>query len=305
MPPRRPPIRWPNDARIAIIPAIAFETWPADLGTAGSQQNESRRLPPRDAPFTRNLASITDREFGERIGVQRLLDLFEHEGVHTTFFVNGRNLERLPDLLREIKAQGHEIGTESYIHDYSYMKTPEAEHEDLRKTVAACERVLGERPLGYLSAGVAPTDATPGLIAREGYLYWCDLQHEELPYTLRVDGRHLVALTYMHYINDYSTNKPGDRTPRQLLEIWKDTFDWLYREGEHYPSYMIWGNHPFLSGRPYRARVLEEFIRYTKGFPGVWYCRAVDVARWWNEQYRDAVVEDWPNYYEHLRPGRS
>jgi len=75
--------------------------------------------------------------------------------------------------------------------------------------------------------------------------------------------------------------------------------------GEQYPSYMIWGNHPYLSGRPYRARVLEEFIRYAKGFPGVWFCRAMDVARWWREQYRNAFVEDWPNYYEHLRPGRS
>ena len=58
---------------------------------------------------------------------------------------------------------------------------------------------------------------------------------------------------------------------------------------------MAWGLHPFLSGRPYRAAILQEFIRYTKGHSGAWFPRCIDVARWWLLKYPDHHVETWPN----------
>ena len=70
---RRPPIKWPDGARIAVIPCVAFETWPEDLGTPESQQNEDRPPVPKNALFRRDLCSVTDREFGERVGVFRML----------------------------------------------------------------------------------------------------------------------------------------------------------------------------------------------------------------------------------------
>lgn len=293
---RRPPIQWPDGARIAIIPCVAFETWPDDLGTIDSLQNESRRLPPRNATTKMSLGSLTDRQFGERVGIFRMLDLFQREGIKTTFFLNGINVERLPDIVKEIRSQGHELASENYIHDYSFMKTYEQEQEDLRKTVSAFQAGLGERPLGYLSTGVAPSVNTPKIIAEEGYFYWMDPQHDELPYTLKVGDKSLVVLTYLNSLNDYSSFKNDERTPRELLGVWIDTFDYLWREGAERPAFVAWGLHPFLSGRPYRTKVLEEFLHYAKGFPGVWFARGIDVARWWWENYRDTHVEEWPNY---------
>lgn len=298
---RRPHIQWPEGARIAVVPSVALETWPPDLGTADSLQNEARRPIPRTAPYPRDLNSVTDRQYGERVGVYRLLELFQREGINTTFFVNGMNALRTPDLIREIHRQGHEVGTESLIHNYSFMKTPDQEREDLDKTVAAVVQALGQPPRGFLSSGVRPTEATPGLLAEAGYLYWADLQHDELPYTLRVKGKDLVALTYFQYLNDYTTFSGHEKSPRDLLQIWKDTFDYLYREGETHPAMMIWGVHPFLSGRPYRAIILEEFIRYAKGFPRVWFARCLDIAQWWRSNFSEAWVEDWPNFYGPLQ----
>ncbi len=217
------------------------------------------------------------------------------EGIHTTFFLNANNLERCPEACKAIQEAGHELASENYIHDYSFMKTYDQELEDLRKTVTIFEEKAGQRPVGYLSTGVRPSDNTPEIILKEGYEYWMDPQHEELPYTLSVGKKKLVVMTYMRYLNDYSTMKSMERIPRDLLSIWKDTFDQLYAEGETYPSIMAWGLHPFLSGRPYRARVLQEFIRYAKGHPRVWFARCQDVARWWKEQYFESWVEEWPN----------
>lgn len=292
---RRTPIQWPNRARIAVIPCVAFEIWPDDIGMRNSL-NRSHRAPfPANARFPKDLSVITDRQYGERVGVFRMLDLFAQEGIATTFFINGITAEIHPEIIREIKAGGHEIATESYIHDYNYMKRPEEERADLQKTVEAVKRVTGEPPLGFLSMGVQPTDQTPISAAELGYVYWMDLQHEDLPYTLRVGNRDLVVMDYIFALNDYNTNSEMGRTPRELLQMWKDTFDLLYAEGATSPKMMAWGVHPFLSGRPYRAPILQEFIRYAKGHKDVWFPRCIDVARWWLEKYRDNQVETWPN----------
>jgi hypothetical protein len=144
--------------------------------------------------------------------------------------------------------------------------------------------------------GVQPTDQTPVIAADLGYIYWMDLQHEDLPYTLRVGNRDLVVLDYLLAINDYSTNSEMGRTPRQLLQLRKDTFDLLYAEGAPSPNMMAWGLHPILTGRPYRAIILQEFIRYAKGHTDVWFPRCIDVARYWLERYRTNRIDVWPNY---------
>ena len=293
---KRNPIRWPDGARIAITPCVAFETWPEDLGASGSLQQENRRSYPKTAVTKRNLGTITDREFGERVGVFRMLELFQKEGIQTTFFPPGITIKNYPDVFKEIVAQGHEIGTETWIHDYSYMKRRDKEKKDLEETVKMVEKVAGYRPQGYLSTGVAPSEATPEIILELGYNYWMDPQHEETPYTLKVKGKELTVLSYYQDLNDYSSYQRSGRTPRELLELWRDCFDYLYEEGATDPKFMIWGNHPFVGGRPYRAAVLREFIRYAKSHSNVWFARAGDIAKWFRDNYRGAQVEEWPNF---------
>jgi len=293
---KRSPIKWPDGARIAITPCVAFETWPEELGAPGSLQQENRRPQPRNAVTKKNLATITDREFGERVGVFRMLEIFQKEGIQTTFFPTGITVENYPDVFKEIVAQGHEIGTETWIHDYSYMKKRDKEKKDLQKTVKIVQETVGKPPKGYLSTGVSPSADTPEIITELGYTYWMDPQHEETPYTLKIKGAELTVLSYFQDLNDYSTFQRAGRTPRELLQQWKDCFDCLYEEGAKDPKFLIWGNHPFIGGRPYRAPMLREFIRYAKGHSKVWFARSGDIAKWYRENYRNAHVEEWPNF---------
>jgi allantoinase len=293
---KRSPIKWPDGARIAITPCVAFETWPEDLGAAGSQQQENRRSLPKDAVTKRSIASITDREFGERVGVFRMMEVFKKEGIQTTFFPTGITIRNYPGIIKDAVSQGHEIGTETWIHDYAYMKNREKEKKDLQRTVEAVKKVVGKAPKGYLSTGVALSADTVEIITELGYTYWMDPQHEETPYTLKVGKKELTVLSYFQDLNDYSSYQRSGRTPRELLEMWKDTFDCLYEEGATDPKFMIWGNHPFVGGRPFRAGLLREFIRYAKGHSKVWFARAGDIAKWHHENYRDSQVEEWPNF---------
>ncbi len=65
---RRKPIRWPNNARIAITTCVVTESWPDNLGTGKSLQSEFRKGLPSNAKFKRDICSITDRQYGERVG---------------------------------------------------------------------------------------------------------------------------------------------------------------------------------------------------------------------------------------------
>ena len=302
--PKRQPIKWPDGARIAITPCVAFETWPEDLGGPKTLQQENRRSFPRNALTKRNLAIITDREFGERVGIYRMLEIFESEKIQTSFFPTGITVHNYPDIFKEIAEQGHEVGTETWIHDYSYMKKRDQEKRDLKKTVEAVKQVIGKAPVGYLSTGVAPSASTAEIILELGYSYWMDPQHQETPYTLKIKKQELTVLSYFQDLNDYSSYQRAGRTPRDLLQMWKDCFDCLYEEGERDPKFMMWGNHPFVGGRPFRALLLREFIRYAKSHGKVWFAPAGEIAKWYRENYHDAQVEEWPNFAHAGRPGK-
>lgn len=79
-----------------------------------------------------------------RIGTERLLALFDEAGVRATFFVLGYAAERAPDLMREIRARGHEIGTHGYSHRFVYTLGAEGFRSDLQRSLAVLEDALGE-----------------------------------------------------------------------------------------------------------------------------------------------------------------
>ena len=97
------------------------------------------------------MALVTEREYGDRVGIWRITDLFQRHNLKVTFLMNGLKVEQFADECREFKAQGHEFSSESYEHEYSFMYTKEQERETIQKTVAAFEKVLGQKPTGYLS----------------------------------------------------------------------------------------------------------------------------------------------------------
>ena len=106
------------------------------------------------------------------------------------------------------------------------------------------------RPTGYLSPGHASTDNTLELVAEAGFVWWADPLNSDIPYTVEAAGRKVAVVPYnVPGCNDYSTYG-GGRTPRDLLQIMKDQFDYLYWEGEQgAPKFFAFNLHPFVSGR--------------------------------------------------------
>lgn len=79
----------------------------------------------------------------------KILEVLSRKGVKATFFVLGFVAERHPRLIREIKREGHEIGTHGYAHRRVYTMTPDTFRQDIRKAIDTIS-VVTENPIkGY------------------------------------------------------------------------------------------------------------------------------------------------------------
>lgn len=191
MPSRRAPIRWPNEARIALMFAVSWETEPDDFGTNASHQRSNRGRLPENAIHKKDMGVIMDRTFGDKCGIWRILDLFEREGIKGTFFLNGRTAEENPEAVRELVLKGHELAAQPYIHEYSLMLDKEGERKAIQGSIDVFKKVADVTPVGYLSPGVRPTPNTVDLISEMGFIW----SSEELMTTFPIGSDQRISLS--------------------------------------------------------------------------------------------------------------
>ena len=278
MPSRREPIRWPEEARIAVMFGVSWETWPDDFGTNASHNAQIvvGCLKTRSISETWD-SLIMDRQFGEKCGIWRILDLFERERIKATFILNGRTAEDNPEAVKELVSNGHELAAQSYIHEYSLMLDKDGERKAIQASIDAFKNVAGVTPVGYLSPGVRPTPNTVDLISELGFTWSSEGVDDDIPYTVGPKNRPIVVMPKDFHPNDYTTYEVGSRSPRELYSLLVDQFDYLYEEGLNSPKLMNVTMHPFLAGRAYRAKIFQDFIRHARSHSNVWITRGVDV----------------------------
>ncbi len=117
-----------------------------------------------------NMAHVIDRAqwhtFELRCGdaTRRLLELFAARDAKATFFFLGWIAERLPELVREVHAAGHEIGS----HGYDHRLLPELGRvgfaQDLARTAAILEGITGRRPTAFRACTWSISGRTPWAI---------------------------------------------------------------------------------------------------------------------------------------------
>ena len=76
---------------------------------------------------------------------QRVLQLLDRHSVQGTFFVLGWVAQRFPQLVREIHACGHEVGSHGYWHRLIYDCSPGDFRDDLRRSRDVLEDAIGAR----------------------------------------------------------------------------------------------------------------------------------------------------------------
>lgn len=286
-----PDPQWPGGARLALQLVLNYEEGGENCILHGDGASESflSEIIGADArENVRHMSMESIYEFGSRVGVWRLMRLFDQHQLPVTVFAVGMAVERYPEPVQALYRAGQEICGHGYRWiDYQYVPE-EIEREHLQMAVETIAAATGERPLGWYTGRSSPN--TRRLVVEEGgFLYDSDDYNDELPFWHRDHGRPHLVIPYTLDVNDMRFATPqGFNSGEQFYQYLKDSFDVLYAEGKHRPRMMSVGLHCRLAGRPGRFASLERFIRYAKTFDDVWWCRRIDIARHWHEKHPPA-----------------
>lgn len=255
-------IAWPDGARIAVNLTVDF-----------------------DAMLLRRLLNeppmqLAKGEFGGRVGIWRLLGLFQSHSVKATIFTPGRICELYPQAMHAVAHAGHEIA--DHMWEHRVPRELALEHDHLLKTAAALEKVAGRRPVGTRSSH------TRALLKHEGFLYTSEDLAAQLPYYINDDttaATTMLNLPFHYAIDDamffsfawLGSGNAAQRIadPERVFDMWWAAFRQQYRAGGYLNIVM----HPFVSGRALRIAMLDRLIAKMKTLPGVWFATCEDVAR--------------------------
>ncbi|HEY7165828.1 MAG TPA: polysaccharide deacetylase family protein [Candidatus Binatia bacterium] len=271
---RPKPIRWPNDAKIAVSFFVAFEAF-----ERGSQYRESKDKP--------DYASLAYGEYGGKAGIWRIMDLFDRNGVKGSIDTNGRIAEDFPDALKALHAAGHEIVAHGWVNDTALSSLDAAQEKALiRRTLDALDSVTGQRPIGWVSPGHRINEYTLRNFVDEGIVWTGDLPGPDNPECRIVDGKPLIIMPRLGYANDLSLIFRGKNPPQFYFDSFKAAFDCLYAEGQAgEPKLIDCLVHAHIGGRPNMIGVFEECVRYAKGFRDTWFATKGEIAKYYLNTY--------------------
>jgi peptidoglycan/xylan/chitin deacetylase (PgdA/CDA1 family) len=265
---------------MAVVMTCLMENWSGDKGPPFSVQTTSLK------PGTHDRAAMTWGTYGGSRGVWRLLKILNENKVPSTFVANAHSMELAPDAVAQMLESGHEIAAHSYTQDalMAYL-TPDEERAIIAKCVAVFRKLTGAPPKGWLSPVLAPTAHTEELIAEAGLLWYGDYNHIDLPFCVDTKHGKLVALPH----SDFADHRVLRGNTRDWYDVYKDTFDYLYANEPM--SYLNITVHCHFGGRPLMAAQVDKILKYIRGFPGAWFVRHDELAKW----VKDNNIAEWTN----------
>jgi allantoinase len=284
--PPRP--KWPGGARLALQFVLNYEEGGENSVLHGDKVSEaflSEIVGAQPLEGVRHMSMESIYEYGSRVGVWRLLELFARYELPLTVFGVAMAMERNPAAVEAFLKAGHEIASHGW-RWINYQHVPlELEREHMERAIEIHRRLTGVRPLGWYTGRTSPN--TRRLVAEYGgFLYDADDYNDDLPYWTLVEGKPQLIVPYTLDANDMRfAAVQGFNSGEQFYTYLRDAFDVLYAEGAETPRMMSIGLHCRLVGRPGRIASLERFIDYAKGHEAVWFCRRIEIARHWRERH--------------------
>jgi len=266
----RPRLQWPNGARVAIWIIPNLEFFPLTHGLAGHPFEQKGK-----APTVRPWAQ---RDYGNRVGVWRLMDVLDRLGIRASATINSDVCDHHPQIVEA----GVKLGWEFLGHNKTNtQRLTELEPAQEQELIRACTRRIaeaaGRRPVGWLGSALAETWNTLDFLIDEGYSYVADWTNDDQPYVMNVGGREIFSIPYSYEVNDSPFLYYRNGSIDDFEKLIHRQFDVLYDEGAQSGRVMAICLHPFIIGVPHRIRGLESALRYLRSHEQVWFATGSEI----------------------------
>ena len=251
---RRPALRWPNDTRLAVyigfnIEHFAFgEGLGAGIGPVSPQPD---------------VLNYSWREYGNRVGVWRCLDLFDELALPTGALINTALYDHCPEVVEAFAARGDELIGHGHSNAERQGVLPEAEE---RALIVHCrermQQAHGVAPAGWLSPWISESFVTPDLLKETGFRYTLNWCHDDQPVLMDTRSGPLWAVPYPQELNDIPMIMGRQMDAKDFAQMIIDQFDEMLLQSEKQSLVMGIALHPYIVGQPYRLRHLRRALAH-------------------------------------------
>ncbi|MEX2496932.1 MAG: polysaccharide deacetylase family protein [Woeseia sp.] len=271
---RRPGLLWPHGARIAVWPIIYLEYHefaPPDDAL------QDPRFRGEFGDYRPDFRTTSRREYGNRVGIFRVLDTLRQFGIRGNVAANAMSLLRRPSLAAACVDAGHEICAHGIASNRMVSsRTPRSQELAwIIEAYGAVKSVSGVAPSGWISQDFGQSTHTANLLAEAGFAWLGDWPNDDCPYLLETHPQ-LVSIPYQVEWDDAHVMEVRKLPAWTWQDIAERAFRRLYDEGGRIFGI---GLHPWVVGHPHRIRYLQRLLALVVGTPNVWIANGTEIAR--------------------------
>jgi allantoinase len=267
----RPKLKWPDGKRLAfwVIPNI--ETFPL-----------CEKMPD-GLPVIPNVFSWSRREYGNRVGVFRIMKVLARYNLRATVALNSYVCDAAPAIIEEgLKLDWEFMGHgETNTRRMSDAKTIEEEREIIGRTLERIQIATGKRVRGWLGPGLQETWNTVDVLSEHGIEYVGDWTTDDQPYVISSNPKDLISIPYGHDMGDKTAVDHLSYPPATFTQMMVDTFNVLYRESHESGLVMPLSLHPYITGVPHRIDALDRGLEYICRHDDVWCATGSEILDWY------------------------
>ena len=246
------PRDWPGGRRLAIYIAVNIEHFWFGSGLGAALVPQS--------PAALDVLNYTWRDYGNRVGAFRLIDMLDEFGLPSSVLVNSSIYDYCPDVMDAFRARGDEVVGHGRTNSERQGALDEAQErrliDEATARIAAAE---GKSPKGWLGPWISQSSLTPDLLAEAGYSYCLDWCMDDRPVWMRTrGGGRILSMPYPQEINDIPALAVRKHTAAEFATMIIDNADEMLAQSATGPIVMGIALHPYLVGQPFRLKHLRR-----------------------------------------------
>lgn len=272
----RAPLAWPDGAKVAFYVGLNVEHYPFG--------QPALPVVPLTASWDPDPLNAGWRDFGPRVGIWRMMNLFDELGIRPSVLLNSDVCDEYPQIIEAGVERGWRwLGHGKNNTIGQCFLEPERELGYLTEMTDTIERATGTRPRGWLGPALSESHQTPQLLAELGYDYLLDWTNDEQPYRLNVPG--MLSVPYSIELNDITLCVGRNLTGPEFEQLIVDQVEQLLEDASDGAGrVMALALHPFIAGVPFRHRYIARALRRVTAMDGVWTTTSDEIA----DRYRSS-----------------
>ena len=263
---------WPGGKRLAVYIGLNLEWFSFGEGLG------AELAPGGPQPDVLNYAW---RDYGNRVGVFRLAELFAELKLPVSLLVNAEMYRQAPQAIAAFP-DAEIIGHGRSNSERQGTLSEPGEQALIAETTAAIEKYSGKRPQGWLGPWISQSPLTPDLLQEAGYRYLLDWCHDDQPVWMKTRRGRILSLPYPQELNDIPQIVARKREGAEFADMIVDSFEVMQNECTTHPQVMGIALHPYIVGWPHRfkhlARALDHIQRHAD--ERVWFTTTGDIANY-------------------------